>query len=253
MEQVNKLSERAFGAGADDIMDGHELAIEAWKERVLAPNSGLLAFAYLWRRFGPPWHGSDPHKDLCGYILTTSEPDVFLTIHPKGAGLAYGVGYLAYEAVRKEHGRPRMEWEEKVLQYWMAQHPEIAFDSHESWEASERRRVSDLFYTDRENESWIVIACKSIGEPPDRDDFKPWRERTGVSLRVNQALFDALKELERPVYVRDVAINIFGRCDDNRDTAAKPSKYAGYGISQKALDELIAEPDEVETSEEERE
>ena len=51
------------GASMSEICDGFALAYAVYGE-ALDDNSGLLAFAYLWRRFRPPWWGSDDHKDL---------------------------------------------------------------------------------------------------------------------------------------------------------------------------------------------
>lgn len=51
------------------------------------------AFAYLWRRFGPPQAGSDPYKDLCYYYLSTAADGVVLMVSPK-SGASYSFGFL---------------------------------------------------------------------------------------------------------------------------------------------------------------
>ncbi len=51
-------------------------------ERVFASWDYGSAFAYLWRRFGPPFEGSDPHKDLVSYFLTTDMKGVLLYVRP---------------------------------------------------------------------------------------------------------------------------------------------------------------------------
>ncbi len=38
------------------------------------------AFLYLFRRFGPPEHGSDPRKEVCIYVLPTAISGLCLTI-----------------------------------------------------------------------------------------------------------------------------------------------------------------------------
>lgn len=49
------------------------------------------AFAYLYRRFGPPHLGSDPHTELVSYWLTTKMKGVLLTIRPAhSAGTSFG-------------------------------------------------------------------------------------------------------------------------------------------------------------------
>lgn len=52
------------------------------------------AFAYLYRRFGPPFWGSDDYKELVCYELITSHKDIILTISPKFSvrrSFGYGV------------------------------------------------------------------------------------------------------------------------------------------------------------------
>ena len=235
MEQVSKFTEQVRGAAGDDIVDAHALAIEAWGERCEDNNSGLLAFAYLWRRFGPPWRGGDDHKSLVDYTLTTSEPDVFLWIHLSGSRLSLCAGYLAYESVGEEHRKPIVDWEVAFRQWWWDRHPEF-----ESWEETEenQKKVAEMYWGDRMETRNIEAAEEQIGPFPIPSDPREWRTAGGTVRRVNQALFDAMQELLTPVYVRDVPINLFGRCEDT-DTAAPRSKYAGYGVPQAAMDELL--------------
>jgi len=226
------------GAGGDDLFNGHDLAIEAWgKDRAKDKNSALLAMAYLWRRFGPPWRGGDDHKSLVDYTLTTDDPQIFLWLHLSGCGLAYSVGYLAHHSVRDEADRPIREWCKRYDEWWWASHPEFA-----SLEENEdnQRKVSAIYWQERNDEDVLARARAAIGDIPKRLDHRHWRTSTGPVHRVNQAVFDALKELERPVYVRDCAINLFGRCADT-DEPAEQSKYAGYGCDQDALERLITE------------
>ena len=71
------------GARSSGFCDAPALAEEVWGPNHDADcDTGLFAFAYLWRRFGPPWHGSDPLKDICAYVLTTPDPEVWLEVVP---------------------------------------------------------------------------------------------------------------------------------------------------------------------------
>ena len=54
------------------------------------------------------------------------------------------------------------------------------------------------------------------------------------------ALVEAMRELLRPVCVRDAAFNILGRCESD-DNEAPRSHYAGYGCPREALDAWVAE------------
>ncbi len=93
---------RVTGAAAGPLIDCHALSSEAWGLSLYGggEQSGLLAFAYLWRRFGPPIHGSDPDKELCDYCLGTPMPDVFLSVYPTGSRI--GVGYLIPAATEQK-------------------------------------------------------------------------------------------------------------------------------------------------------
>jgi hypothetical protein len=237
MAQAVDLPKGVRGARGDDIFNGYVIAQEAWPDLCDDDNSSLTAFAYLWRRFGPPFYGSDPHKDLCRYILTTSDPDVWLIVCPNACSIEYGIGYLKSVALQEEHAKPFREWEEKFESWWLEQHPEITLTDETP--KDEVERISGLFWKDRLDGSITKKAVESIGEYPGRQiDPDNWRTCGGVCQRVNQAIYDALRELLRPVYIRDCAINLFGRCDDGVD-AAEPSRYAGLGCPREQLDELL--------------
>lgn len=230
MEQVNKFEFETRGATADEIFNGHELAIEAWGPRAKFKDSAMVAMAYLWRRFGPPWQGSDPHKSLADYILTTADAQVFLWLHLSGSGLAYSVGYLVHESIHEEYDRPRLQWWRDYKEWWLNANPK--FRNINSTE------VSEAFQESMFDDSIRERAVEAIGAMPRRGRRQQWQSSGGIIQRVNQAVFDAMRELEKPVYVRDCAINIWGRCDDMEEYAEK-SKYAGYGVPKKAMDQLI--------------
>ena len=86
--QAKEIGFKTTGALSNPFVDGPRLAREAWGDRTDRKNSGLLAMAYLWRRFGPPWWGTDRQKKLVAYVLTTNDPDVFLELN-LGSQLAY--------------------------------------------------------------------------------------------------------------------------------------------------------------------
>ena len=227
MEQVIDFGFKAFGAGADDLFDGCDMAIEAWgKDRADSDNSGLLAMAYLWRRFGPPWRGGDNYKSLVDYTLTTADPYVFVWFHLGGCGLALSLGYFVHESLRHEAQQPENDWHRRFQEWWIATHPEL----DPRTKTTRARCVKDKC-----DEKVCTQAEAVIGEYPARPLSRQWRTDTGIVHRINRAVYDALKELERPVYIRDCAINIFGRCDDS-DSPAERSMYAGYGVPKAAMD-----------------
>jgi len=152
MEQVTSCRFKLRGAAGDSIFEGMSLAKQAWGKRCLTRNSGLTAMGYLWRRFGPPVYGSDPHKDLCSYWLTTADPEVFLTLHLKGSGLAYGVSYLARQSLHAEHYKRFQDWEDKFRKFWETQNPKLAKlkDTPKN-----RERTSEKYFDDRQNQEII--------------------------------------------------------------------------------------------------
>lgn len=54
---------------------GRDVAEQVWGR---LPYDSL--FCYLFRRFGPPMTPSDDYKDLCSYILSTPDPEIYVLI-----------------------------------------------------------------------------------------------------------------------------------------------------------------------------
>jgi hypothetical protein len=239
MKQAEDLIDTS-GAGKDDICDAHSLSVEVWGDRCKDNNSSLIALSYLYRRFGPPIWGSDSYKDLCAYYLTTEDPKIFLWLHLGGNGLFLSTGYVVKNEIIEEIHKPINEWWKAYKDWWCKQHPEF-----EEWEDTEenRKKASELFWN--EQEDLMDKAAEEIGKFPRRRS-ENWRENDGLIKHVNQVLFNAMKELERPVYIRDCAINIFGRCEDS-DDPAPVSKYAGLGVPIEEMDKMLEE-DQYENS-----
>lgn len=203
---------------------GYDLANEIYGGDAGLEDSGLTAFAYLWRRFGPPALGSDDHKGLASYYIGTPNPGVLLWLGVSAAPLAYAVGFLATEDVRDPIYGPQREWIGKAEQ-WSREH---GFGhAHGFYAAGEKQDVARM--------------VADIGECPMPDASK-WRDPSEPCHALNAAVAEALEELRRPVYVRDVPINVFGRmAGDEADEwePAERSKYAGYGVPVEAMDALL--------------
>jgi hypothetical protein len=255
MEQVESFAgmKKLSGCAADELADCHELAEKAWslndrgidKRRGDKDNSGLVAFAYMWRRFGPPLHGTDPYKKLCCYYLTTEDPDIFLGIDISASGLAYSACYMAngireaHYANQKPWFKLRKKWDNKYEEWWKGQNPQFSeiFKKWNSLGDDEKKPVWEKYSDDEFDPKVSQQAYKAIGKPAPRNDDTP------TARRVKKVLLAAMKELLRPVHVRDVSINILGQCDEVAKPA-KPSKYAGYGVPKKAMDLQLREEDE---------
>jgi len=237
MEQMTSDGQIWSGAALDN-----KLIFEALGAGVEEPHSGATAFAYLWRRFGPPAHGSDEHKNLCCYYLTTNRSDVALSVYPKALPLFYSIGYLLSCALRRELERPEREWGDARFQWWLSLHPEMR--------TKEKQAISEAYWADMLLPETAERVAEAIGEFPREQDFDsrwvPWCGMPKLAMRINRCLYAAMRELLRPVYVRDVPITIFGRITDEeaeQQSDAPRSKYAGYGVPLAAMDKLIADND----------
>lgn len=217
------------GAGSGPVASGTHLAFEAWGDASDDDDTGMLALAYLWRRFGPP---TVPGAEMLGvWVITTSDPDVYLTIRPSGSAIALDVGYLIRQPLDVEHHAARAEWERKAM-HWLAErvaeeHPEWVTKGHapdgldelsvEGWQLAADRRMT------WGAGSWMERAVAVLGEPPRALMACDWRDGTDpIQHRVNTALLAAMKRLLRPVFLRDIAITILGRAD----RVHRPSGFA---------------------------
>lgn len=236
MQQADKIA-GFVGAAGDEFVRCHDLAIQAWGELAQADSSGLTAFAYLYRRFGPTFWGSDPYKDIAEYVLTTSRPDVCLTIHVSGSALEYSVGYLASPKYRKQFWRPIREWwRRRERWWWKTKHPEIRTKAQFAAMTWARRCGLGKEYFRAQNDPAIMReARKAIGPIPRRQALA-----APISRLICTALLGAMRELLRPVYVRDIPINLFGRCEDSANPA-EPSRWAGCGNSRAHLERMLKE------------
>jgi hypothetical protein len=217
MKSLDRFPGRMSGAAASDIVDCYELSREAFGEPE-DENSGLVAFAYLWRRFGPPPFGSDDHKELCCYYLGTPVCGAVLSVSPRGSGLSYGMGYMISNEIRDECDKPRRE----------------RFAAMDRWAKDNGYEDGMSLMLLEENREAYQRAMEAVGQPPVHHDLRKWREIEGPVGKLNKALYRAMRELLRPVFVRDVSINILGRCEPWR-VNANPSRFAGMGIDLDAV------------------
>lgn len=251
MTQVTTLSEPMRGARNSDLCDGVALARQVYGT-VLSRDTGLTAFAYLWRRFGPPWWGCDPHKDLVGYMLHTPDPQVILTLSLSGSRLDLAVGYLIPATLEAElyHRDACKDWEAQFEGWWVQmkldEEGRAVLYSDPADDDPRLAAISTRFWDARFDTAIITEAETTACGP------YPGRVREH-SPRICDAITAALEELLRPVFIRDVPVTILGRLDKRAPcyhpaeaAEAKPSRYAGYGIPQEAMDAQCEEEDEEE-------
>ncbi len=75
IQQTPMLKKRHGSLEQITLFNGREVAEGFWGT---LPYDSL--FVYLFRRFGPPMVGSDDYKDLCRYLLTTNDKEVFVSV-----------------------------------------------------------------------------------------------------------------------------------------------------------------------------
>lgn len=243
--QMDVLPGPMTGALSSDLCSGADLADRVYGTAAQALHSGLVAFAYCWRRFGPPWWGSDAHKDLGHYIVGTSHLDVCLSLSLSGSALRYGVGYLITTMMQDLYEIPMTVWEQQFESWWLAH--QVSQDEYQLLQRYDEQQSEDIsavekarlralqrrLRDDRSTTSVVRAAEGLIGRYP---RISP-AEGSPV---IRQAITDALTELLRPVYVRDVAMNILGRVADTdlqeETDVAERSAYAGFGVPKAAMD-----------------
>lgn len=226
LDQIKRPNVKFTGAASSEFCDGVTLAKRAWGEQAEEESSGLTCFAYLYRRFGPPFTGSDDHKHLAAYILTTPDPDVFLEIIPSGSPLCYAPHYWINVAIEEEIYAPTQAWFDKQFEWYKKQYPNATDNDYENWAFSNNKEEKDK-------------CKKEIGRCPRFEiDSENWESGPVAVKRVNESLLIAMEDLLRPVYIRDIAINIFGVTDIELPSV-EVSKYAGYGVPYNAMEAWI--------------
>jgi hypothetical protein len=79
--------------------------IEFLEEQVFRGLDYGPAFAYLWRRFGPPINGWDEHKEVACYYLSTNRDDTIIYATPRTSRIhmfGFGLSPEAADRIAKE-------------------------------------------------------------------------------------------------------------------------------------------------------
>lgn len=237
VEQVARRTGRWYSGLSDDLFQGREEARRVFGRRAERKGSGLTLFAYMWRRFGPPFTGCDDHKDLAGYLLTTTHKDVLLEVLPSASSMVHAFGYAARPVFRHQHDAPLMKWLRKhnrLFFQWWCEKTKCTARSFDGLTESQRAAFSEALYDIKMLEEAKPFLAKAGPRPPRR--YMSEARKTVV-----EALRATMEDLKRPVYVRDVAIDPFGvykgvACEV---ITVEHSSYAGYGMPKAALDRFI--------------
>lgn len=178
-----------LGLETDPLSDGE-------RERAKRESqSGLVAFSYLYRRFGEPSGKGDDYKVICEYIFTTPMKGLALWVSPSGSRLPLCIGHYYSQEIWDRFNEPWYKLYTRAFEIAKEQgvklesgHPEM-----ELW---------------MQHKDIMEQATAETGWEPEPLD---WRDGSDFRKKVNESLMTTMKELLRPVTIRDVSINILGR------------------------------------------
>ncbi len=194
------------------------LAREVYGERATWDNSSLTAFAYCYRRFGPPPRGTDDFKQLGGsWILKTRDPDIYLGVDPGGCSIDLYLAQYASERLRAAAEKPGREWRGESRRRYFEANPEASEDDY-------------------------MLACMADEHPWKAGMPRYPRCPSEIVERALAALRHALLDLLRPVFIRDAKINLFGRSragNKMRGRTAERSHLAGWGVPVQEMERII--------------
>lgn len=205
----------------DSLIYLPDLATHVYGERAKWPDSSLTAFAYCYRRFGPPPMGTDDYKNLGGgWILTTGDPEVFFAVDPGGCSIDLYLHHYVAERLRDEADAPARGWRQESRRRFDVAHP--------------RKTLEDY-----------LLAQMQGGPCRWLEDMPPYPRRCSAEIeaRVEGTVTYVLRDLLRPCYVRDVAINLFGRISTKnpaRGQEAKRSPLSGWGVPVREIERQMA-------------
>lgn len=214
--------------------------------------------AYMWRRFGPPEYGWDDHKELVCYYLTTPVAGIGFGLSCSPSFPPCGVSYAISP-----------EWEERAREYrdgeadkWLRGFGNhcLCDDTMLLWEVqcfAKGHRFSGEFMRgqSRPYQEQAVRLVREYDERAGRCPSRRWvkefeggdyHDRDVVPVEqlpdsphrtILSAIEDGLRDLLRPVNIRDSFINACGPVsDDQVSRPVSPSKRAGYGCSPELMD-----------------
>lgn len=221
-------------------------------------------FTYLFRRFGYPNIGSDDYKELCRYILTTTHPEMLMSITPYAGGDAsISISFLLPGEIvhkcreypyaqRNQHQANFIKWIEDEGR--LPDHIEETTDAlikkgwsprpnMPKWTTILGPTLSAVYEFKNKNDgseptphvAWylaLVEEYNSLYPIPDpryrNEHWMKWDDEDPMKP-IAAAIFETLHDLKRPVGIRDIDIDPWGPCKEGCDTdSAMPADVAGY-------------------------
>lgn len=216
-------------------------------------------FAYLFRRFGYPNYGWDDYKELSKYILSTPLNDMVLKVVPccgnsSDISFSFLVTSEAQRKIRNYELRDVLLWQQRMFD-WVESNNKLpgwldsamAYYKTQGLQFDSWRDAFDELATLHLNKPgrkkpvavgyiWrrrIEKEFSRVEEPPKPQykrsyDWREWPDEDPAKA-YNQAAYEALLDLKRPVEVRDIFIDAFGKVKDPDDwEVLAGSTSAGY-------------------------
>lgn len=251
---------------SDTFSDSFDIAERTLGDEV--PQGAL--FTYLFRRFGHPNKGSDPDKELAAYLLTTTHPGMLLKVAPYAGGnpsisftflVPHDVRHACDDWISRDrdaHKNAFMDWieaEGRVPDWaedtaeamsqgqwpipeqatgWRRMMPGIAMIAHFGVQKDD---PEDKIRAIRWHQSMRAEYEAMHPVPPlqwRNDDVASWHAEDPMKPYA-EAMEATLRDLQRPVWIRDSAIGIYGAIDDddsdelgNSGPSAESAPSAGY-------------------------
>lgn len=236
----------------------HIFELEAAAKKIVGDLDAGNSFMYLFRRFGYPRFGWDGMKQLVVYRITTPMPGLVLLVEPNLTGaftFEYGLRDDLAQQYEDEDSKP---WQDRYKRFeaWALETRgiETIHTCHEPdqdklnrvWRKWTAANVANEFKSRNEAEQTFyreqAKITQDLLDEYDRLNIDAYQKRIpledrpddSITKRVHVALCAAITDLLRPVYVRDVLINICGRVPDveNDDNAVKYAEGSGCGVGE---------------------
>lgn len=229
-----QAEQQAFPRDADyHVAKGGLFDLTEAVQEILGDEPQLGAvFMYLFRRFGYPKFGWDADKQLVQYFITTPMDGVMLVVEPDvtgGGTFRYSLRKDINQACEVEDRTPYEGWINRFETWAKKEHGiEIIwlFDQDNDklnrmwqvWVADKQERdfasetdAHNAFFDDQDIiKRKYLEMYREVGDPFVLPPLVKDRSDDSIMKQVNTALCAAIKDLLRPVYVRDMIISIKG-------------------------------------------
>lgn len=220
------------------------------------PLDGAWLTCYMLRRFGWPNIGTDDHKDLCGWMLTTSVAGLFLVVIPyfgSGGNYHFAVRFDKETGVKLDADPGRESYHRRrvrAITAWWDRHGSKLYALGEGQKEGDEDELVHLWGEQGDVVSGLWRRPLKADRPPDNlppdaSGMLMWwlgtfieqkhpevklpkptaRERehreTAFIRRAKAALQATMCDLLRPIHVRDIGFNPTGRGEGEGEEAGR--------------------------------